>query len=197
MSHKKVVDITKPGDAYTRLFSRFVKGIQSVGDSVPKTLVQILRSAMQDNLSPFDYSIWKSLACARASKLTSPEPVAKAKWQWGRVGWMLADHRCGLFLAWSSVDLSAGIQSAGDSVPKTLVQILHLAVEDNVSPFDLKIACLCQSIETKKRLWVKSYWVQVIACKQFGDMTLPVWIQTSCQLENMGWYLWRTEQFIS
>ena len=46
----------------------------------------------------------------------------------------------------SSVGLSAGIQSAGDSVPKTL-QILHSAEEDNLSPFDLKIACLCQSIE--------------------------------------------------
>ena len=45
------------------------------------------------------------------------------------------------------VFLSAGIQSAGDSVPKTLVQILHSAEDDNLSPFDLKIACLCQSIE--------------------------------------------------
>ena len=47
----------------------------------------------------------------------------------------------------SSVGLSAGIQSAGDSVPKTLVQILHSAEEDKLSPFDVKIACLCQSIE--------------------------------------------------
>ena len=46
----------------------------------------------------------------------------------------------------SSVGLSAGIQSAGDSVPKTLVQILHSAEEYNMSPFVLKIACLCQSI---------------------------------------------------
>ena len=35
----------------------------------------------------------------------------------------------------------------GDSVQKTLVQILHSAEEDNLSPFDLKIACLCQRIE--------------------------------------------------
>ena len=47
----------------------------------------------------------------------------------------------------SSVGLSAGIQSAGDSVPKTLVQILHSAEKDFLSPFDLKIVCLCQSIE--------------------------------------------------
>ena len=47
----------------------------------------------------------------------------------------------------SSVGLSASIQSAGDSIPKTLVQLLNSAEEDNSSPFDLKIACLCQSIE--------------------------------------------------
>ena len=42
----------------------------------------------------------------------------------------------------------AGIQSAGDSVPETpWVWILHSAEEDHLSPFDLKIACLCQSIE--------------------------------------------------
>ena len=37
--------------------------------------------------------------------------------------------------------------AAGDSVPKILVQILHSAEVDYSSPFDLKIACLCQSIE--------------------------------------------------
>ena len=57
----------------------------------------------------------------------------------------------------SSVGLSAGIQSAGYSVPKTLwVRILHSAEEDNLSPFDSKIACLCQSIEiNNKHLWPK------------------------------------------
>ena len=50
----------------------------------------------------------------------------------------------------SSVGLSAGIQSAGDSVPETLwVRILHSAEEDNLSHFDSNIACLCQSIEIK------------------------------------------------
>ena len=50
----------------------------------------------------------------------------------------------------SSVGLSAGIQSAGDSVPETLwVRILHSAEEDKLSPFDSKIACLCQSIDIK------------------------------------------------
>ena len=34
------------------------------------------------------------------------------------------------------------IQSAEDSVPETLVRILHSAEEDSLSPFDSKIACL-------------------------------------------------------
>ena len=37
----------------------------------------------------------------------SPEPGANAKWQWGQVGWMFADHRDGpsssSFFAWSSI----------------------------------------------------------------------------------------------
>ena len=48
-------------------------------------------------------SIWISLACARASKLTTTNMYiarasksAKVNWQWGQVGWMLADHRDGL-----------------------------------------------------------------------------------------------------
>ena len=52
----------------------------------------------------------------------------------------------------SSVGLSAGIQSAGDWVSKTLwVRILHSAEEDNLSPFDSKIACLCQSIQINNK----------------------------------------------
>ena len=55
----------------------------------------------------------------------------------------------------SSVGLSAGIQSAGDWVSETLwVRILHSAEEDNLSPFDSKIACLCQSIEINNNKYV-------------------------------------------
>ena len=55
----------------------------------------------------------------------------------------------------SSVSLSAGIQSAGDWVSETLwVRILHSAEEDNLSPFDSKIACLCQSIEINNNKYV-------------------------------------------
>ena len=55
----------------------------------------------------------------------------------------------------SSVGLSAGIQSAGDWVSETLwVRILHSAEEDNWSPLDSKIACLCERIEINSNKYV-------------------------------------------
>ena len=58
----------------------------------------------------------------------------------------------------NSVALSAGIQSAEDWVSETLwVRILHSAEEDNLSPFDSKIACLCQSIEINNNKYVCMY----------------------------------------
>ena len=42
-----------------------------------------------------------------------------------------------------------GVQSAGDLVSETSqLIILHSAEEDNLSPFDSKIGCLCQSFKT-------------------------------------------------
>ena len=71
---------------------------------------------------------------------------------------MLADHRHELssssfcLILDSSVGLSAGIQSAEDWVSETLwVRILHSAEEDNLSPGDSKITCLCQSIEINNK----------------------------------------------
>ena len=54
----------------------------------------------------------------------------------------------------SSVRLSASIQSAGDLVSGTRVSILHSAEEHNLSPFDLNIACLRQSIEINNNKYV-------------------------------------------
>ena len=75
---------------------------------------------------------------------------------------MLADHRDGLssssffsLILDSSVGLSAGIQSAEDWVSETpWVWILLSAEEDNLSPFDSKITCLCQSIEINNNKYV-------------------------------------------
>ena len=62
--------------------------------------VRILHSAEEDNLSPFDSNIaclCQSIEINNDKHIyISPEPGAKVNWQWGQVGWMLADHRDGL-----------------------------------------------------------------------------------------------------
>ena len=134
-------------------------GIQCAGDSVPETLVQILHSAEEDNLFHFHLKIVCLCQSIEINIKTciSLEPGAKPNGS--GVEWA----ECSLIIGtgfWvrgfsldldSSVGLSAGIQSAWNSVPKTLIQILHSAEEDNLSPSDLKIACLCQSIEINKK----------------------------------------------
>ena len=74
---------------------------------------------------------------------------------------MLADHRDGAvefkFLAWSSIAQSV-CQPAFSLLaiwclgPR--LQSLHSAEEHNLSPFDLNIACLCQSIEINNNKYV-------------------------------------------
>ena len=54
------------------------------------------------------------------------------------------------FLAWSSIAQSVCLWAFSlleIRFQRPCIQILHLAEEDNLSLFDLKIACLCQSIE--------------------------------------------------
>ena len=133
-------------------------GIQSAEDWVSETLwVRILHSAEEDNLSPFDSKI----ACLcqsieinnnkyvyRQSQVRMPNGSGV---RWAEclliIGTGCRVQVFSLILD-SSVGLSTGIQSAEDWVSETLwVRILHSAEEDNLSPFDLKIACLCQSIE--------------------------------------------------
>ena len=63
----------------------------------------------------------------------------------------------------SSVGLWVGIQSAGDSVPETLVRILHSAEGDNFSLFDSKIACLCQSIEINNKHVCMYVYIYIVA----------------------------------
>ena len=80
----------------------------------------------------------------------------------GQVGWMLADHRDGLssssFLAWSSIAQSvcqwAFSLLAIWCLRPWWVRILPSAEEDNLSPFDSNIACLCQSIEINNNRYV-------------------------------------------
>ena len=155
-------------------------GIQSAGDSVPETLwVPILHSAEEDNLSPFDSKI----ACLCQSIEINNKHVYRQNQVQMPNGSGVEWAECSLIIVTgcrvqvfslildSLVGLSAGIQSAGDSIPETLwVPILHSAEEDNLSPFDSKITCLCQSIEINNKLiakpgnktaapsWPKKYW---------------------------------------
>ena len=77
---------------------------------------------------------------------------------------MLADHRDGLssssFLAWSSIAQSVCPQAFSLLVNRYLrpwVRILHSAEEDNLSPFDSNIACLCQTIKINNNKHVCMY----------------------------------------
>ena len=104
-------------------------------------------------------SIRKSLACARASKLTTTnmyiararcesQPTVgssgrNARWSYGRA----IEFK---FLAWSSIAQSVCQREFRLLVirfQRPWVRILRSAEEDNLSPFDSKFACLCQSIK--------------------------------------------------
>ena len=114
----------------------------------------------------------------------SPEPGTKANRQWSQVGWILTHHRDGLLTSSfclildSSVGLWVGIQSAGNLVSQTSrLRILYSADEDNLSPFDSKIACRCQSIKLNNihvyASWIKCvcscniYWPPLCGCLVF------------------------------
>ena len=80
----------------------------------------------------------------------------------------------------SSVGLWVGIQSAGELVSETSqLWILHSAEEDNLSPFDSKIACLYQSIEINnkhiKYQLVASYAVYVFSWQFCAWTPTPCW----------------------
>ena len=121
--------------------------------------------------------------------------VVTANWHWGRVGWMLADHRDGLssssFLAWSSIAQSV-CQRAFSLLAiwcvRLWVQILYTAEEDNMSPFDLNIAFLCQSIEinNKKCLSIK-YCCRDRSQPIFASTAKPNWWNLSV------WIKWPTK----
>ena len=64
-------------------------------------------------------------------------------WSWGRA----VEFK---FLVWSSIAQSVFQQAFGLLANRCLrpwVRILHSAEENNLSPFDSNIVCLCQSIE--------------------------------------------------
>ena len=118
--------------------------------------VRILPSAEEDNLSPFDSNIaclCQSIEINNNKHVYRQSQVRKpigSKVEWAEclliIGTGCRVQVFSLILD-SSVGLSAGIQSAGNRYLRPWVRILPSAEEDNLSPFDSNIACLCQSIE--------------------------------------------------
>ena len=149
-------------------------------------------------------SIRKSLACARASKWTTTNMyIARARcecqmavgsgglnacWSYGRA----VELKFFSMILDNSVGLSAGIQSAEDWVSETLwVRIPHSAEEDNLSPFDSKIACLCQSIEinNNKSDNEPAWWTNVIlALLLHIYWSHPWYIQHDMYISTWDWF---------
>ena len=92
-------------------------------------------------------------------------------------------------LANSSVGLSAGIQSGGDWVSETLwVPILHSAEEDKLSPFNSKIACLCQSIEINNNRYVyRQSEVRMPNGRGVRWAECLLIIGTGCRVQGFAW----------
>ena len=98
--------------------------------------------------------VYKSIEFTKKQTCISPEPRASAKRQWGRVAkcWLIIGTGCQVqffsLILDSSVGLSAGIQSAGYSVPRD-----HLGSNPASSrgrqpvTFRFENRFLCQSIE--------------------------------------------------
>ena len=173
---------------------------QSAEDWVSETpWVRILLSAEEDNLSPFDSKI----ACLcqsieinnnkyvyRQSQVRMPNGSGV---RWAEclliIGTGCRVQVFSLILD-SSVGLSAGIQSAEDWVSETpWVRILLSAEEDNLSPFDSKIACLCQSIEINNNKYICIYmWltIELLRC-----IHMPcTWCPTEV-LQNKNLRIWQ------
>ena len=124
-----------------------------------RPLVRIMYSAEEDNLSPFNSKIAflrqnieiNNKHVYRQSQVRRPI----GSWvEWAERSLIIGTGcRAQLFslILDGSASSSAGIQSAGYSIPGTLVRILHSAEEDNLFSSDSKIAFLYQSIEINNK----------------------------------------------
>ena len=118
--------------------------------------LRIPHSAEEDNLSPFDSKI----AClCQSIEINNNKHVYCQNQVWQPIGSEVKWAECSLIIGmgcWvkvfslilnSAVGLWLGIQSADELVSGTYqLRILHSAEEDNLSPSNSKITCLCQSI---------------------------------------------------
>ena len=117
------------------------------------------------------------------SQLTVESNGLNAHWSWGRA----VEFK---FLAWSSIAQSVcqwafcllAIWSLGSRV-----QILLSAVEHNLSPFDLNIACLCQSIEINNNKNVyRQTQVRTLTDSGVKWAECSLIIGTGCRVQNFS-----------
>ena len=130
--------------------------------------VQILLSAEEHNLSPFDLNI----AClCQSIEINNNKYVCMyvCGVKWAECSLIIGTGcRVQVFLAWSSIAQSVCQRAFSLLAIWCLgprLQILHSAEEHNLSPFDLNIACLCQGIEINNNKYVCMY-VCMYACMQ-------------------------------
>ena len=116
---------------------------------------------------------------------------------------MLADHRDGLsifkFLAWSSIAQSVCQRAFSLLAIWCLgprVQILHSAEEHNLSPFDLNIACLCQSIEinNNKYVFTQLYFYWLLELLVSVDYVLLFPVNLLCKFWNKTTWTWTWQE---
>ena len=134
--------------------------------------VRILHSAEKDNLSPFDSNIaclCQSIEINNNKYVYRQSQVRKptgSEVEWAECLLIIGTGCWVKVLAWSSLAQSVCQQAFSLLANRCLrpwVRILHSAEEDNLSPFDSNIACLCQSIEINNKQYVCAY-VRTYAC---------------------------------
>ena len=131
-----------------------------------RTWVRILHSAEEDNLSLFDSNV----AClCQSNEINNHKHVYRQsrvrKPTGSEVEWadclLIIGTGCRVqVLAWSSIAQSVCQQvfsMLANRCLRTWVRILHSAEEDNLSPFDSNIACLCHSFEINTNKHVCMY----------------------------------------
>ena len=145
--------------------------------------VRILHSAEEDNLSPFDSNIaclCQSIEINNNKYVYRQSQVRKptgSEVEWAECLLIIGTGSRVQFLAWSSIAQSVFQQACSLLANRCLrpwIRILHSAEEDNLSPFDSNIACLCQSIEINKQ--------QICISPEPGA-------KVNCQWGWVGWML--------
>ena len=150
--------------------------------------VQILHSAEEHNLSPFDLNI----ACLCQSIEVNNNKYVYRQIQarkstdsgakWAECSLTIGTGCRVQVFAWSSIAQSVcqrafSLLAIWCLAPR--VQILHSAEENNLSPFYLNIACLCQSIDINNNKYVCMYECMYVCIYIFWNILLSQFNSTS------------------